>query len=252
MSKPRILYFDIETSLMEVYSFYIGQKVSISPSQIKTPSKIICIAYKWSDENKTHILKWDKNQDDSKMLSKFNKIAKEADFLCGHNGQNFDVKEIRGAIALRGLAETWCETPVIDTLADCRRMFRFKSNRLDAIARSLGIGHKDPMSLQDWIDVNNGSQKALNKMLKYCKKDVILLEKVHKRLDEYVTPNAKRLMKSSKCLGKCTECESKNLIKYGTYTYGGNKLQKYLCKDCHKVNMPEKTTRQRTYIRRVK
>lgn len=252
MSKPRILYFDIETSLMEVYTFYIGNKVSISPGQIKTNSKIICIAYKWSDEKDVKVLKWDKNQDDSKMLERFNKIAKEADFLCAHNGQGFDVKEIRGAIALRGLATSWCETPVIDTLTDCRRMFRFKSNRLDAIARSLGIGHKDPMVLQDWIDVNNGSRKALQKMLKYCKKDVILLEKVHKRLEEYVVPQGKNLMKSSKTLGSCTECKSPNLVKYGTYTYGGNKLQKYLCKDCSKVNMPEKTIKQKTKLRLVK
>lgn len=250
--KPRILYFDIETSLMEVYTHYIGQKVSIQPNQIKTPSKIICIAYKWSDEKHPKVLKWDSKQDDSKMLIKFNKIAKEADFLCAHNGQGFDVKEIRGAIALRGLADSWCETPVIDTLTDCRRMFRFKSNRLNAIAQSLGLGAKDPMCMQDWIDVNNGSKSALYKMLKYCKKDVILLEKVHKRLENYIVPTSKRLMSKSSNLNKCSECKSNNIVKYGTYTYGGNKLQKYLCKDCYKVNMPEKTIKQKTKLKLVK
>lgn len=241
--KPRILYFDIETSLMEIYSFYIGNKVSIQPSQIKTQSKIICIAYKWSDEKKVHILSWDNKQDDSKMLKEFNEIAREADFLCAHNGRNFDVREIRAAIALRGLASSWCETPVIDTLSDCRRMFRFKSNRLDAIARSLNLGHKDAMCLQDWIDVNNKCPIALKKMLKYCKKDVTLLEKVHKRLDQYIAPSQQRLMKSGKALPLQCSCGSRNYIKYGTYTYKGVKLQKYLCKDCYKVSMPDKESK---------
>ena len=239
--KPKILYFDIETSLMEIYSFYIGQKVSVQPSQIKTHSKIICIAYKWSDKNKVEILSWDKNQDDTKMLIKFNKIAKEADFLCGHNGKNFDVKELRAAMALRGVKDVWCETPVLDTLTDCRRAFRFKSNKLDAIAKSLGLGHKDPMGLQDWIDVNNKCPKALKKMLKYCKKDVILLEKVHKRLNRYISPSNMSLMRGSVNHNiNCCNCGSDTLVKYGTYTYGGAKLQKYLCKFCHKVNMPDR------------
>lgn len=232
MKKPKILYFDIETSLMEIYSFYIGHKVNVLPSQIKTPSKIICIAYKWSHSNKVEVLHWDKNQDDSKMLAKFNKIARNADFICGHNGQNFDVKEIRGAIALRGLADSWCETPVLDTLTECRKAFRFKSNRLDAIARSLGLGHKDPMCLQDWIDINNKCPKALKKMLKYCKKDVILLEKVHKRLENYLIPSQKSLMRPSTTLHKC-ECGSDNIIKFGTRTQNKKPVQRYLCKNCN-------------------
>lgn len=153
--KPAILDFDIETSLMEVYTHYISSKTSLSYKQILKESKIISIAYSWDGTNKYEVLSWD-DGDDSKMLEEFNKIAAKADFVCGHNAQGFDVKEIRAAIALRGLASAWIETPVIDTLTDYRRMFRFKSNRLDAIARSLGLGFKDLMSMDDWIKINEG------------------------------------------------------------------------------------------------
>lgn len=246
MKEPRILYLDIETSLMEAYTFYIGNKESIQPNQIKKQSKIICIAYKWSDQKQVNILSWDKNQDDSKMLKEFNEIAEEADFLCAHNGMGFDIKEIRGAIALRGLADSWCETPVIDTLQDYRRMFRFKSNRLNAIAQTLGLGQKDPMCMQDWIDVNNKCPKALKKMLKYCKKDVILLEKVHQRLEDYVVPTAKRRMKSGDYRPFMCDCGCRRFVKYGTYSYkkkgerDSTIYQKYMCKECNKVIMPEK------------
>jgi predicted PolB exonuclease-like 3'-5' exonuclease len=239
----RVLYFDVETSLMQVYTHYIGSKVSIQPSQIKEHSRIICICYKFSDENKVHELHWNEDQDDSQMLAEFNKIAEQADALCGHNGQGFDVKEIRGAIALRGLADAWCETPCLDTLKDYRRMFRFKSNRLNAIAQHLGLGHKDPMGMQDWINVSNNVPGSLEKMIKYCKKDVKLLESVHKRLAKYVTPTNTevRMLKMNKSFDfNCKECGDRKFIKYGMYTYKGQSYQKYLCKSCSTVNMPEK------------
>lgn len=243
---PRILYFDIETSLMTVYTHYIGNKVSISYKQIAKPSSIICIAYKWAGDKKVSLLTWDKRKDDRKMLEEFNKIASKADFICGHNAQGFDVKEIRGAIALRGLATAWCETPVIDTLTDCRRAFRFKSNRLDAIARSLGLSRKDPMGMEDWIDLelpvtNRKYKQALNKMTSYNKQDVIVLEDVHKRLDKYTIPTNSRVNLAKQNHGvKCSDCSSLDTIKYGRYTYNKQAYQKYLCKTCSKVLMPER------------
>jgi hypothetical protein len=240
----RTLFFDIETSLLEVYTFYIGNKVSIAPSQIKTHSKVICIAYKWSDEKQVHCLNWDaKTQDDSAMLAEFNEIARNADALCAHNGAGFDVKELRAAIALRGLATSWCETPVIDTLRDYRRVFRFKSNRLNAIAQHLGLGHKDEMGLSDWVGVSNSCPKALAKMIKYCKKDVTLLEAVYKRLEKYVpqTEAVRRLAHTTKSeVLVCPSCGGNHIIKYGRYMYKKQDFQKYMCKSCYKVIMPEK------------
>jgi uncharacterized protein YprB with RNaseH-like and TPR domain len=253
INKPiKILYFDIETTPMSVWTHYIGRKVSVNPCQIEKRSKIICICYKYSDEKKVHSLRWNaKNQCDIAMLKKFNKIAAKADLLLGHNGQNFDVKEIRTAMALRDIKEAWCETPCLDTLKDFRRVFRFKSNRLDAIAQELGLGHKDPMVFQDWINTVKGSKKALEKMVKYCKKDVILLEKIHKRLDYHVPPtikenNLKKLKQSTiltKVGCKTENCNSKEFIKYGTYKYRGEVHQRYLCKSCYVVNMPTKDNR---------
>ncbi len=123
-------------------------------------------------------------------------------------------------------------------------MFRFKSNRLNAIAQHLGLGHKDPMGMQDWIDVSNNDKKALEKMVKYCKKDVTLLEAVYNRLNKYVTPTngeiSLRRKQESAYDGKCPECGGTHFVKYGTYKYKKQDYQKYLCKSCSKVIMPEK------------
>lgn len=240
-SKPKILAFDIETSPMLVWTHYIGRKVSINPQQIEKDSHIICIGYSWVGSSKIDCIEWDENQDDSKMLIDFNDIAKDADLLLGHNGRNFDVKEIRTHIALRGLADAWCETPCLDTLKDYRRYFRMKSNRLDAIARSLGLGHKDSMCFQDWIDVVKGDDKALQKMVKYCKKDVKLLKDVYKRLDPYIPPSNMSMIEHIDPKYKpevCYNCGGKDIIKQGIYSYKNIKYQKYLCKSCFKILKP--------------
>ncbi len=236
----KILIFDIETSLMEVYTHYIGQKVSVMPTQIKKHSKIICIGYKWLGESKVHHLQWDpKTQDDSKMLEKFNEIARKADAMIAHNGQGFDAKEIRGAIALRGLPMSWCETPIIDTLRDYRRTFRFKSNRLDAIAAHLGLDRKSPMGMQDWIDINNNKRGALSKMVKYCKQDVTVLEAVYLRLKDYIIPTAAELRLRQVTRVDhgitCPSCGSSHIIKNGVYSYKKTLSQRYLCKDCFTI-----------------
>jgi hypothetical protein len=258
---------------MEVYTYYIGRKVSIYHDQIKVPKKIVCISYKWSDEKKIHHLVWDykketkeaftqyrvsvkdgkisatryKKGTPSKMLEEFNNIARQADYLIGHNGQSFDVREIRSEMALRGHKEPWCETPVIDTLKDYQRVFRFASNKLDAVAKALGLAQKSPMCLQDWIDVGNGDERALKKMVKYCDQDVRVLEAVHKRLDYYVPPQASKLrfkqegIRGHAMYSECLRdgCKGR-MIKYGRYKYKGQDAQQYLCQTCFKVTRPGK------------
>jgi len=232
----RVLYFDIEKTFSTAAVWRTGKQY-VNYDQILEPSKIICIAYKWSDSHKVECLTWDKNQDDTKMLKEFNKIAEEADVLCGHNAENYDVKEIRTAIALRGLADAWCETPVIDTLKEYRKVFKFDSNRLDSLGKMLKLGRKNPMTFDDWIKVVQGDKKALNKMVKYCKQDVRLVESIDKRLNEYVVPRGNSMLLTRMYKpATCSNCEGGNLIKYGTYSYKEKKLQKYLCKDCFKVS----------------
>lgn len=238
LKDKNVLFFDIETALMEVYTHYIGQKVSIQYNQVKTPKKIICIGYSWLNENKAYSLQWDKNQDETKMLDEFASLVECADILVGHNINSFDIKELRTRMLHLGL-EPFPETPTIDTLTDLRRSFKFVSNRLDYLSREFAGGGKAKMCMQDWIDVNNGCTKALNKMVKYCKKDVIENKKVFKEVYPHIVLNPK-LASTYKLntveIEACTHCESFNIVKYGFYNYKGNTFQKYMCKDCFKIS----------------
>lgn len=129
----------------------------------------------------------------------------------------------------------------IDTLKVARSKFRFNSNRLDYIAKFLGIGHKIKTDFNLWKDVFlNKDKKALDYMVKYCKMDVSLLEQVHKKLSVHIAPKTHYGVIFGQDRGSCPECGSDELTihKRKTTATGLKKIQ-YQCKVCHKYH--EKT-----------
>jgi len=168
--KPRILFFDIETSPILAYIWRPGSKISVSHNQVKKGQKtdIICICYKWAHEKKIHSLDWDiKKQNSAKMIDEFTKIVESADLVIGHNGDRFDIKHVNTQRLLHGQAPIMWPTSE-DTLKQFRRIFALPSYRLDFLAKLLVGAGKDPMSFQDWIDiVEHKSPKALKKMINF-------------------------------------------------------------------------------------
>lgn len=251
-SKKPLLYFDIETSIMCAYTHALGQQY-VSYKNLKKGydcKKVLCLSYKEPGWKKAKSLVWDhKKKCDKKLLKDFNKIASQYDLLLAHNGQGFDIKELRTAIALRGIPVAWCETHCLDTLKDWRRTFRMPSNRLDAVAQMLGVGRKNPINITHWIDATEGCKKALTQMDMYCRMDTEIMQACHERLEPWVKPSLaclnRKKMDYADYPKKCSneECgnKDKNLfIKFGFYSYKAISCQKYLCKVCDKVNMPDK------------
>ena len=180
------LYFDIETSPNIGFFWTAGFKLNISTESIIKERAIICICYKWEEDKVTHSLNWDSKQNDKKMLQEFIKVANEADELVGHNGDKFDLAWVRTRCLFHRL-EMFPTYTTIDTLKVARSKFKFNSNKLNYIAQYLGIGEKIHTEYNLWKDiVLNKDKEAMDKMIKYCKMDVILLEKVHKELSLHI------------------------------------------------------------------
>lgn len=187
--KPKInrLFWDIETSYDTVASFRIGGKVFLHHDTILKERAIICICYKWEHEKKVHSLEWNKGCD-RELLVKFREVALQADELVAQNGDRFDVKWLNTRTLLNGLdpLPIW---KTIDTLAIAKKRFYFNSNGQDYLGKLLCGQGKDKMELQDWIDiVEYNDQKAMRKMVKYCKGDVENLEKIYHLLEKYHNP----------------------------------------------------------------
>ncbi len=100
-SEIKRLFFDIETSYYVVPTFQFW-KVNINTDNILRDKKIICICYKWQYEDEVHTLVWDSKQDDSKLIKDFIQVIKHADEIVAHNGDKFDMKELRTRALLTG------------------------------------------------------------------------------------------------------------------------------------------------------
>src|SRR3990167_1264810 len=92
--KPKILYYDIETSPIRVWTFHLGdQYVSHDRIVGNDIVDIISIAYCW-DTGPAYALTWDKNQNSAKMIAEFDKVLEQADVTIGQNSDGFDAKHI--------------------------------------------------------------------------------------------------------------------------------------------------------------
>lgn len=231
----RRLYFDMETSYNLVASFQIGRKVFIAPENIVKERAVICIAYKWENDPTVYTFAWDRRQCDKAMLSKFVKIANQADEIVAHNGDRFDLRWLRTRCAFHRIP---CppDFTTIDTLKLARAGFNFNSNKLDYIGKFLGVGQKavTERGLWDKVILNNDA-RALKSMVEYCQEDVRLLQRVHSELIPYTAPKTHRAMHNDGNRIDCPECrsESTRINQYRT-SASGVKMAQLQCNDCGK------------------
>lgn len=238
-TKRRRLFFDIETSPNIGLFWEAGYKKNITTDNIIRERAIICICYKWEDEKEVYALQWDAKQNDKTMLEKFVKVANTANELVGHNGDKFDLAWIRTRCLFHGI-DMFPKYQTIDTLKVARSKFRFQSNRLNYIAEFLGLGGKIKTEFNLWKDILlNKDKVAMEKMIKYCKKDVSLLEEVYKLLGSHIAAKTHYGVVFGQERGSCPECGagSEDLIKNNTVvTATGLTRIQYKCKVCNKFH----------------
>lgn len=161
------LFFDIETGYYTCRLWHIGKVGYVSPDTIISDKPIICISYKWQDEDVVHNLDW--SMGEKEMLQSFVSILHEASEVVGHNSDRFDLREIRTKCLYYGIPIP-PEIRSLDTLKKSREYFNFASNKLDYIGKYLNLGKKLPHEgFQLWVDVvENKKPEALQKMIAYC------------------------------------------------------------------------------------
>jgi len=182
------LFYDIETSPNIGFFWSSSYKANIPHDNIIKERAVICICWKWEGQDKVYSVEWEKGCDKA-ALKRFMEVALTADELVAHNGDNFDEKWIRTRCLIHGID---CPPRLnnYDTLKKARSHFRFNSNRLDYLGKLFFGEGKSPVGFQDWVEITlNNCSEAMDKMVKYCKQDVRLLEDVFHKLQPYVEHN---------------------------------------------------------------
>lgn len=231
--KPKVLFYDLETSPLKAYIWSLGKQVVRHGQLDKAYAQygIICVTYCWNNNKKAQSIDWGYEQQDTGLLvERFDEIINSADIVIGKNNNRFDNKMLNSArmfAGLKGMPEWLKKTD--DLEAQMRRNFRLPSHSLDYISEQLGCGGKIKMEMQDWIDIverTDRGEQALKKMLRYGKKDVEDTRSLWYKLYEHFTP------KFDEGLLCCIECGSYSYRKSGiNYTQQGAK-QRYKCVKC--------------------
>jgi hypothetical protein len=231
----RRLFWDIETSPNIMFSWRCGSKLFLGHDNIIRERAIICICYKWEDQKQVHSLTWD-DGDDRAMVEQFAKVIAEADEMVAHNGDKFDIRWFNGRNLIHGMPPV-SPAKTVDTLKMAQRHFYLNSNRLDYLGKILLGEGKIHTDFGLWRDiVLDNDPVAMSKMVRYCKKDVELLERVWGRLRDYEPPKTHAaVLASGNCEDRwmCPHCGASNVKKSKTRaTARGFVQHQMLCRDC--------------------
>lgn len=222
----KVLLLDIEWKPTKAYVWQPWQE-NIMPEKIIEHGGLLCVGLKWLDEKKTYLFsEWEHGH--KAMLEETHKMLCEAEAVVTYNGDKFDLRKLDGEFMLHGLPPVPPPTS-IDCLKAVRK-FGFFMNRLAFIGPFLGLGGKlenGGMSL--WVKVDQGDEKAQKKMAKYCIQDVVLLEKLYKKIRPYIRnhPRTKKTVGES-----CGGCGSHKLQSRGWRYTKAFRIQRIQCTNC--------------------
>lgn len=235
--KPKILFFDLETAPSSGYFFELYKEGNIVSTN--KDWYILCFSYKWLDEKRVYshaLIDHDfdpKKPDDWPIVDKLWQLFNQADVICAHNGDAFDIKKSNTRFVIHGLTPP-SNYRQVDTKKIAKKYFGFDSNKLDELGRQLKLGRKVPTGGFDlWLKCMDGDKAAWKKMVSYNKQDVVLLEKVYLRLRGWhkTHPNISFFTRNR---SECTVCGSKEIKKDGIEYYRGAVAQRFQCKNCGK------------------
>lgn len=170
------------------------------------------------------------NSSKKRMLKGIYKLLAEADAVIHYNGSRFDIPTLNKEFLLLGWTPP-APYQQIDLLRTARKQFRFPSNKLEYIAKSLGLGEKTKHAGHDlWVKCMAGDNAAWAVMEEYNKNDVVLLEDVYNKLLPWITTHPSHGLYSGNDV--CPNCGSVHLVKRGFFYTTLSKYQRYKCKNC--------------------
>jgi len=246
MLKAKILLLDIEIipDLKEALKVWPKLSSYYGRTMRASVSSVACMGYKWLGAKKAECLnawdfpEWKKDvNNDKRLCKKLHELISEADAVVTQNGVKFDMKFLQTRFLKWGLK------PIgtihhIDTYLLARRYLYLFSNGLEHMGEFLeGEGKLKHEGWDLWVKTVNKDERSLEKMVKYCKQDVNLLEKVFRRLLPFVKnfPNY-NLYRTDKEIENdvqlCPNCGSEKLHSKGWRSTKTRIYQRKICGDC--------------------
>lgn len=237
MTKPKILFLDIETTPIAGYSWGIWEQ-NIGLNQIISEWSVLSYAGKFLG-TKTVYYEDTRNKkdirDDSDLLKQLHALLDEADIVVAQNGKQFDIKKINARMIMRGMKPP-SPVRIVDTLVVAKTVAAFTSNKLEWLSKHLTDSpksqHKAFPGFELWDECLKRNPKAFAEMKKYNIQDIVSLEKVYKRLLPWIPnhPNLGTYLNGTE--PRCPKCGSEEVQRRGTAVLQAGIYQRFQCQAC--------------------
>lgn len=221
---------DIETApaVVETWSLH---NAFISIDQIREPSTILGVGYKWHGKNRVGWLS-SHVEGTEKMIETVRDLMHEADIIVTYNGDAFDIRHLKREILLAGLTPP-SRTKSVDLYRTVKRHFKFQSNKLAFVASELGVGQKASTGGYDlWKRCVAGDDAAWRKMAAYCRQDVRVTEALYDRLLPWIPNHPNMALWENNAERCCPACGGRHLQRRGQERTTAAVYPRYQCQDC--------------------
>ena len=233
---PKVLLFDIETFPLEVYTWSLWQD-SIPLNMVKEDWSVLGWCAKWYGEDEIFYadVNGQKNlRDDKKILKELWHLLDEADYVVGHNSDQFDVKKINARFILHGMQPP-SSFKKLDTKKLAKKYFGFTSNKLAYLTDKLckrykKLSHGNFPGFSMWKACLDNNQDAFAELKEYNTYDVLSLEELFGLMlpwESSVLFQTYGFQDQTICT-----CGSQKFRKSGFHHTQTGKFQKYRCKQC--------------------
>lgn len=224
----KILLLDIETAPNVVYTWGLF-KQNISTKHIVASGYVLCWAAKWLDDPKV-LFDSVKKSEPALMLGRIHKLLDMADVVITYNGTNFDLPTLNKEFVKHGFKPP-APYKQVDLYQVVKRVFRFESNKLDYVTKTLGQdGKVEHEGFQLWIDCMARKADAWKRMEEYNRGDVTELERLYKTLLPWIDRHPNRqAFEGHQC---CPNCGSEKYQQRGWAITTTLKYRRYQCSEC--------------------
>jgi uncharacterized protein YprB with RNaseH-like and TPR domain len=226
MNKPKLLFYDIETSPNIGYTW---EKYEQNVLSFIKEREILSCAYKWQGESNIHCITKQGQKTDHRIVQQLHSLFAKADILIAHNNDKFD----QGIVKARMIYYNMLPPRIlqsVDTRKVAKHYFKFNGNGLNDLGEFLKLGKKRVHTGFDmWLGCMSDKASSWKQMVKYNKQDVALLQKVYNRLRPWIH-NHPRLSSISTM---CPNGPSHHIQARGYRATQVTVKRQMFCKDCN-------------------
>ena len=203
---------------------------NVGLNQLLEATDVMCFAAKWYGNDE--VLFYSQFKDGkAAIIDAAYELLNQADIVVHFNGRTFDMPHLRREFLLAGKTPF---VPVlqIDLLQVARQNFKFPSNKLQYVAKALGVGEKMKNSGHElWIRCLAYEPDAWAEMEEYNRQDVIVTEGVFTKLRPWIK-NQPHFGLFSGEVHCCPSCGSNDLRANGNAYTNTAVYQQFRCAAC--------------------